>query len=386
MNNKKIQKYFNNHSEPLSKIAKDIQFNHSYHHAISIPIYDEYQNTIKLLNNISNSNTWNNILIILVINEHEDTPKDIIDENQKLINFLLKNYKIYDYKKNLYLVTYNHKIDIAIFNLHDKHRLERSKAIGTARKIGCDFICQAIYYHQFPINWIHNTDADVNLPIDYFYQTNNISSNTTSACVYNFQHYIPDTHNFKLHQAIQLYENSLYTYVNGLTYAGSPYAFHTIGSLLAISPYFYIACRGFPKFNAAEDFYLLNKLAKIAPIKNLPGLPIKLQTRVSNRVPFGTGPALKRIISQDTQFIQNLNYPQSAFNDLKTIITHINTNKTKSLLNHPKIYSKLSKAGFFSAVSKIEKNNNHQLKQTEHIHHWFDALKTLKFIKSIIAE
>jgi hypothetical protein len=43
---------------------------------------------------------------------------------------------------------------------------------------------------------------------------------------------------------------------------------------------------------AAEDFYLLNKLAKVGKIEPLAGLPIDLSSRLSTRVPFGTGRAL----------------------------------------------------------------------------------------------
>ena len=48
-----------------------------------------------------------------------------------------------------------------------------------------------------------------------------------------------------------------------MKYARSPYAFHTIGSTMAVSANHYAKVRGFPKREAGEDFYLLNKLAKV---------------------------------------------------------------------------------------------------------------------------
>lgn len=88
------------------------------------------------------------------------------------------------------------------------------------------------------------------------------------------------------------YEASLRYYVLGLKSAGSAYAFHSIGSSIAVSADAYAAVRGFPRRAAAEDFYLLNKLAKVGKLEPQAGAPIELSGRVSPRVPFGTGRAV----------------------------------------------------------------------------------------------
>ena len=44
--------------------------------------------------------------------------------------------------------------------------------------------------------------------------------------------------------------------------------------------------------NAAEDFYLLNKVRKVGRVVTLGGDPIVLSSRGSDRVPFGTGRAV----------------------------------------------------------------------------------------------
>ncbi len=58
----------------------------------------------------------------------------------------------------------------------------------------------------------------------------------------------------------------------------------------------YAGVRGYPKRSAGEDFYLLNKICKLAPIKRLLEPTLTIQARPSSRVPFGTGPALQRIV------------------------------------------------------------------------------------------
>jgi hypothetical protein len=44
-----------------------------------------------------------------------------------------------------------------------------------------------------------------------------------------------------------------------------------------------------PRRRAGEDFYLLGKLSKLGPVTALAGDPIRLRSRLSERVPFGTG-------------------------------------------------------------------------------------------------
>jgi hypothetical protein len=88
-------------------------------------------------------------------------------------------------------------------------------------------------------------------------------------------------------------------YVLGLARAGSPYAYHSLGSALGVSLPHYAQARGFPRRAAGEDFYLLDKLARLAPLRRLRAPVIEVSTRVSDRVPFGTGPALSRARSSD---------------------------------------------------------------------------------------
>src|SRR5690606_17786041 len=95
--------------------------------------------------------------------------------------------------------------------------------------------------------------------------------------------------------ALVLYEISLRSYEYGLAYAGSPYAFQTLGSTLALNPAAYAKVRGFPKRLAGEDFYILNKLIKIGPIYLRNDRCLQIKDRPSQRVPFGTGTSVFKI-------------------------------------------------------------------------------------------
>ena len=142
----------------------------------------------------------------------------------------------------------------------------------------------------------------------------------TAACLYPFAHDAPD----EAHAPhIEAYEASLRYYVLGLAYAGSPYAFHTVGSTLAVNARVYIQVHGFPKRQAGEDFYLLNKLAKIGAIERLDRQPIRLSGRASKRVPFGTGPSVLASIRGGGDPWQRAVYHPTTFTVLRIVFDQL---------------------------------------------------------------
>ncbi len=379
------QKYLSQYAEKVSiEASSKFIVNKNYAHTLVIPMCDELSNYQRLINNIQTLYFNAPLLVIFVINHHENTPNEVVRNNKALKEFLISGYENTQLLENCFLLNVTKDIDIIIFYMCEKNALPVKQGVGLARKIGCDFVLDVITNHHLSnIKWIHSTDADVILPENYFTQLEYICPTKYSACVYNFIHYVSDDTNSEIKNAICIYERSLHQYVNGLRYANSPYAYHTIGSLIAISSHYYSIVRGFPKISGAEDFYMLNKLAKTAPVTTINNAPIKVQARLSDRVPFGTGPALKKIIDKDNNYIKQLTYPQVYFDQLKIVIQHINQGKYHELSNHKKIYNILETLGFFNAIQKIEKNNANPTKRVQHIHHWFDAFKTLKFIRLI---
>ena len=141
------------------------------------------------------------------------------------------------------------------------------------------------------------SDADVYFPADLYEQLGSDAGRTSpSARLLPYWHQ-PEPDTPEVRHASALYEVSLRYYVLG-RYAGSPYAFHTIGSTIAVNASACARARGFPKRLAAEDFYLLNKLHKIRPVQCTTGEPLRIAGRVSHRVPFGTGKAVDTILTR----------------------------------------------------------------------------------------
>ncbi|WP_145999100.1 hypothetical protein [Oceanicoccus sp. KOV_DT_Chl] len=244
--------------------------------------------------------------------------------------------------------------------------------------------------------WIANTDADVKLPSDYFDALTPLSTTKIAAVIFPFTALLSD----KLAPLpTLLYDFSLHYYVDGLAWAGSPYSYQTIGSTIAVHFNHYAQVRGFPKRAAAEDFYILNKLAKTGEIKKLKHPHINIIARHSDRVPFGTGPAVSKLAQADNPLAMPLYHPDcflylKYFLQLQTSLCQAENFAQDNIqlhcqrlfndqTNSPQVNTLLLAAEQFklaAALSHCFKQGATPAARTQHLQHWFDGFKTLKFI------
>ena len=174
----------------------------------------------------------------------------------------------------------------------------------------------------------------------------------------------------------------------GLAYAKSPYAYFTIGSILSFDMLAYCQARGFPKRSAGEDFYLLNKLAKLGRVTYLDNVMIKLDARPSQRVHFGTGPAVQHIIQLESQGLDYAYYHPAIFTELKTVLKAFeslwnNRRHTQTWLAELSQISHqaLTNIGLLSFITKQSMAKQDQFEKQLIV--WFDSFKTLKFIHAL---
>ncbi len=192
-------------------------------------------------------------------------------------------------------------------------------------------------------------------------------------------------------KAVMLYELSLRHYVIGLKFANSNFAFHTIGSTIAIDCESYAKVRGFPTRESGEDFYILNKLIKIGEIHRLTTAPIILDGRFSDRVPFGTGKSVEKITSLKNIEDEFLFYNSNIFVKLKLFLQKINDIEIiskiknanldfKKTIDDDTVLTTLDKIGALDAIVTAIKSSKTPAICQQHLHTWFDNFKTLKFI------
>ena len=263
-----------------------------------------------------------------------------------------------------------------------------ASGVGLARKIGNDIASQLIHLGKVQSPWIANTDADARLPAGYF-SAQDKADNRAAALIYPFRHiFVDDCPKLPT----LLYEYSLHYYVAGLSWAGSNYAYHTIGSTLTVNYRHYCQVRGFPKRPAAEDFYLLNKLRKTGAITSLQTPVIELEARHSSRVPFGTGPAVSAIALLNDALQWPLYHPDSfvylrCFLQLLELLAARQVTLAQACeqlqmapLSAPLLCQLAEALNLDRAVSHCYRVGDSADKRRRSLQEWFDGFRTLKFV------
>lgn len=266
--------------------------------------------------------------------------------------------------------------------------------VGLARKAGADLALRWIYAGGIDGDWLCSTDADATLPSDYFAQLTSAPPGA-AAVAFPFRHVAGD--DATCNAATALYELRLHHYVLGLEYAASPYAFHTLGSSLAIRACAYTQVRGFPKRAGGEDFYVLNKLAKVGAITRPAGQCIELQSRHSARTPFGTGPAVRAIAASTQPDEAAVFYHPACFTALRAVmdsvpeLARVPERNLGRLLSERELEPHLARhacraldaLGVADALQHCLQQGKSVAQFQRQFHQWFDGFRTLKFIHAL---
>lgn len=374
-------KYLQQHAEAEVKALESWPRDARYDHVVVIPAYDESPEFFQRL--ISHPLEGKNALAIIVVNRPDTVAQ--CQRNQELKDIIRAQLKtiwthVSDYG-NCQLL--EEKSFGVLLVDRDTIPIPHRQGVGLARKIGADLASALMTTGQIISTWIHSTDADAHLPEFYFESANRLGPECSAGC-YQFNH---RNNGSDVSRASQWYQSSLVHYRDGLAQAGSPYAYFTIGSTLVFNYNAYCQARGFPKRSGGEDFYLLNKLAKLGTIASLPET-IELEARTSHRVPFGTGPATEKILQTMHNGQPLLSYNPNVFSELghwlklATATIERSCDRLEPLnLNclHPDSQRALKELGIDNCWQHLTQSSNKDWR-LRHFHHWFDAFRTLKFI------
>jgi hypothetical protein len=324
------------------------------------------------------------VLVVLVVNSpNSDSNSHFEENNTSLIKSLYKKSNLSKAISNhCSLLSFNDFFDTIVVDRNSEGlQIDEKLGVGLARKIGCDIALKLYQKGRINTPWIFSTDADVILPENYFTQATHFESKN-SAVVLDFEHFSDDGF---LSELQYYYDFKIRYYHAGIVYAGSAYDYIPLGSTLIANMNCYAQVRGFPKKNAGEDFYLLNKLAKIKPVAyNKNTQKIRIKSRFSDRVPFGTGPALVQI--NELESVDDyLYYHPKCFVLLKQWNVFLQSMWGKNLLNikPPESKELLELYKFFNChmvFTKSQTQITSGKRWTQFVHQWFDAFKTLKAV------
>jgi hypothetical protein len=172
-----------------------------------------------------------------------------------------------------------------------------------------------------------------------------------------------------------------------LRYAGSYYAFHTIGSAMACDHQAYIKAEGMNKKKAAEDFYFLEKISKHTPVYNINSTAVYPSERKSWRVPFGTGQRVTRFHARThPEFYL---YDPCIFEILKEWLNIFHSGDILSpdqYLRHGMsiykgLFEFLKTQNFSLSITAILNSSKSTAQIRVQQRRWFDGFRTLKLIR-----
>ncbi len=371
------QQYFTHYAEPETHLLEGFPERH-YDQVVCIPAFDEPPEFLNALGKSAHAYSGK-VLLVLVINQPEGSTFGEL--NQALLDHIRQYPMLWENPAGIMIFEYSHYDIMLVDRFTEPRQIPVKQGVGLARKIACDIAAYLIYIKIINTHQIFCSDADVTFPDNYFIT---LLPNENSAGVLGFKHIAGN--NDAINIATQLYEQSLHHYVNGLQRAGSTYAFHTIGSCLLLHANFYTQVRGFPVRPAGEDFYLLNKLNKLAPVISLDNTVVHIQSRLSNRVPFGTGPAVENILNNKNSAIF---YHPACFTILAKWLNYLDELAITGHFFLPRVAENRSQKCLLElitefstadAVQKLFANHKSPKARKIHLHQWFDGFKTLKAI------
>ena len=297
-----------------------------YRFAVVIPVYGEGEYIAKTLISLSaNDNCYlEKALVLLVINNPAvGADSGYVKENQRFLKELNEGslQKKHDLD-NLNLVW----IDASSNGLE----LPEKGGVGMRRKLGMDAVLKYIGWDCDPI--IISLDADTIVENNYFEAIEdffNIHKDISAGFV-SFKHLSGKTPEEE--KAVREYEYSIRHYIDGLKRAGSPYAYHTIGSTILCRADAYVRAGGMKQHRGGEDFYFMQALRKLGPpIMEITDTTVFQSARPSDRVPFGTGPKVRECLDGKELKLYN----PKVFNVLKEFLLKVEEWIKSGELNKP---------------------------------------------------
>ena len=343
--------------------------------AVVIPALSEYVNLPHTLKSLAANppELLERFLILVVVNQRADAEAGERADNLATLAALP------GWRMNLGLANL-HWVDAASPGLE----LPDRQGVGLARKIGLDLALPHLDYRSGDPLLIC-LDSDTLVQPDYLPAiASHFASATAGGASLPYRHQPANDSVGQL--AIDRYELFLRAYVLGLQLAGSPWAFHTVGSAMACRASAYAAAGGMNKRLAGEDFYFLQQIHKVAGVAELNGTMVYPSPRSSHRVPFGTGRAVGDMLARGER--QLLFYQPQLFDLLgswlKIVAEHAGENGAALLARGATVDAVLGgflwEAGFAAAWDNLRRHNPDQARLMAACHCWLDAFRTMRLL------
>lgn len=337
---------------------------------VVIPCFNE-PNLIKSLQSLLNCEaTTYHVEVITVINASENEKQEVLQQNNKTLIEALN------------WVENNERNNIHFSFIEATNLPEKDAGVGLARKIGMDEAYNQFLAIKNPNGVIVCFDADATCSANYLVEIENYFKKQakTSGCSIHFEHPVEgNEYPQAIYNGIIQYELHLRYYKEALHFIGLPYAFHTVGSSMAVRASVYQKQGGMNKKKAGEDFYFLQKVIPLGNFSEINSATVFPSPRISERVPFGTGRAMQQWINNKQKELLTYNF--TSFLDLKVFFDKSEQFFTEDVVELPEsIQLFLHEINFNENLIKIRANSTDKNHFKVLLFKWFNAFKTLKYL------
>ena len=368
------QKYIQKH-KAYDKYAVPCHFN--YGMVVVIPCYDEPDvlTTLKSLQLCTPAE--NPVCVLVIVNSGENTDESLVLRNRKTYDDLIEFAKT------------ENQPQLSFHALLCEDLPRKHAGVGLARKIGMEWALRGFMQSKKSDGVIVSLDADCTVSSNYLSSIENqFSTYSPNCCVLNFHHRVL-VNSISMEEAIRQYEDYIWYYRDGLKTIGFPYYYHTIGSAFAVSADAYVRVGGIGRQQGGEDFYFLQKIFQLEKTIDLIDSFVFPEARFSERIPFGTGPALEKIItSQDG--VLRVYSPESfrnlkEFFDLRTNFFKQPEDKIASLIGSLdfSIQHFLKEYNLYSAITDCNQNASTLATFQKRFFHHFNAFVIIKYMNFV---
>lgn len=321
--------------------------------------------------------------VIVVINSSLSCPKSIQEQNQKSLD------EVSDWLKT----TSNNWLTIHLLNLPNLP--QKNAGVGLSRKIGMDEAIRRLAdVGQEENGLLICYDADCRCSPNYFTSIErhfSIHPKSPGASIY-FEHPLDKNEMAKFgfgkfgqlisqdeFEGIAAYELHLRYHVRAQKYINFPYGFHTIGSAMVVRAWAYIKQGGMNRRKAGEDFYFLQKISWLGKVTELSNTTVYPSPRISDRVPFGTGKAIRNFIKSK----QQTSYPLQAYLDIQWLIKQTDSLWEAGQFNETppaSLATFLEEKFLTDIVSEIRQNSTDIEKFRKRFFRWLNAFRLMKYL------
>lgn len=279
-----------------------------------------------------------------------------------------------------------------LYHFYTAESAFRKWGVGLARKSLMDEALRRFNHLGKPEGVIANLDADCTVQQNYFQSIENdlLNRPERKGCSIYFEHPV-EGQEFtpEVYRSIVQYELHLRYYQYALRYTGFPYLFHTVGSSIAVKSLPYVQAGGMNRRQAGEDFYFVQKLMPAGGYFSLNSTTVYPSPRKSERVPFGTGMTITRMVNQDEK--QYMTYNTKAFSDLKLFfdsIEDVYNNDDSACLEFysgfpDSVREFVNKDEWVNRIYEIRSNTSGFASFRKRFFEWFNMFRIVKFMNSV---